>query len=68
VVRVAVGVDDEAEPEAELSNERRVATVALEHSVDQHRLARRLVGEEVRVRARDLVEELAEEHARLPED
>ena len=42
--------------------QRGVARVLLEHRVDEHGVARLLVGEEVGVRARGLVEELSEDH------
>ena len=47
----------------QLADQRRVARVLLEHRIDQHRLARLLVGEQIGVRARDLVEELAKQHS-----
>ena len=50
----------------ELADERGVAGVLLEDGIDEHRLARVLVGEQIAVRAGDLVEELAKEHVGPP--
>jgi sulfite oxidase len=65
VVGVAVRVERGGEAQAELAQERRVPQVLLEDGVDEDRLARRLVGEQVAVRVRGRVEELAKEQGCL---
>src|SRR5205814_10724654 len=61
VVRMAMRVDRANELDPELSDERGVASMALEDGIDQNRLAGALVGQKVRVGARGLVEELTED-------
>jgi hypothetical protein len=63
VVGVDVGLERVEEPEAELVDQCGVARDLLEDAVDEDRLARGLVGEEIRPRRRLRVEELTEEHA-----
>jgi len=62
VVGVTVRVERVEEREAELANQRGVAGVLLEHRIDERGLAGARVGEQVRVRAGSLIEELSEDH------
>src|SRR3954462_296786 len=64
VVGVHVRLERPLELEAELLDQRHVAARLLEHGIDQDRLARGRIGEEVGVSGRLLIEELPEEHAR----
>jgi hypothetical protein len=56
-----VGVERGGQHEVELVHERGVAARLLEHRVDQHGLARARIPEQVRVRRRLRVEQLAED-------
>jgi hypothetical protein len=57
-----VRLERPGELEAELVDERGIAARLLEHRVDQQRLARRGVGEEIRIRRGLRIEELPENH------
>ena len=62
VVRVHVRLERPGELQAELRHQRRVASRLLEHRVDQHRLARARVREQVGVGRGLRIEELAKDH------
>jgi hypothetical protein len=59
VVGVAVRVERIEKLELELANQRRIACMLFEDRVDEYRPLRLLVGEQIAVGARDLVEELS---------
>ncbi len=63
VIGMQVGVERELEVEAELVDQCRVAQRLVEDGVDQHRLAARGIGEQVRVGGGGRIAELAEGEA-----
>jgi hypothetical protein len=65
VIRVHVGLQGPDELESKLFDQRGVAPGLLEYCIDQNRLPRILIGEQVGVGGRLWVEELPENH-RLP--
>ena len=65
VIRVDVGLERGDQAQFELGDQLRVATDLLAHGVDQHRLARGLVGEQIGVGGGLGIEELAEQHERF---
>jgi hypothetical protein len=48
--------------ETQLAHQSGVPRVLFEHAVEQHGLARCLIGEQVAIGARNLIEELAKKH------
>ena len=55
-------VEHVREREAELAHDLEIALDLFEHGVDEHRLARLLVGEQIRIGRAFGVEELAKHH------
>src|SRR5215472_5651953 len=62
VVGMQVGIDRLDQLEVELADELDVTIDLLQHRIDDQRLAAAPAGDEVGVSARDVVEELAEDH------
>jgi hypothetical protein len=62
VVGMHVRFEREFELQAQFLDQRRVAPRVLEHRVDQHRLARERIGEQVGVGGGLRIEQLAENH------
>ena len=65
VVGVQMGVDGLDQFKVELANELQIAIDALQHRIDDQRLAAMPAGEEIGVGAGRAVEELAKDHGRL---
>ena len=63
VIGVDVRLQHAMEPEAELREQRAVALDLTEHGIDQRRLARALVAEQVAIAGGFRVDQLAEDHA-----
>jgi hypothetical protein len=65
VVGVHVGVDRLDELEVELPHQRKIAVDLLQDRIDDQRLAAAAAGEQIRIGAGRLVEQLAEDHGRI---
>jgi len=66
VIGMQMGVDRLDELEIKLADELKIAIDLLDHRIDDHGLAALSAGEQIGVGAGGLVEQLAEDHGRIP--